>query len=498
MDRLACINLPAFPLQLLLKREPLWRERPVAVVKEDKPQAELLWVNERARRAAVLPGMRYAAGLSLASELCAGVVTDEEIETCVAALVERLRRFSPHVEPSEHDPGVFWIDASGLRYLHPTLMAWAQRIHADLDSNGTGFLARIVVGFSRFGTGAIALSRQGPRTIVLETDAQERTRAETVRLDRLRIEPKVRDDLHALGIDTIKDLLRLPPAGLRKRHGQDIFRLHQAAREEWHRPLQPQAAATDFKQHTVLDYPERDQNRLLFLVKRMLDPMLLQLVEQKRALSELTIEMKLDSSGERVEHLRPAEPTIDIRQLLNLAMLRLDAVHLKAGVIELKLDAKHVAASYKQLSLFLQQKKRDLAAAKRAFARLRAEFGDRAVVRAELKDGHLPEACFRWTPLLETKPPRLPRVARRMLVRRILDRPKVLPHRPRHEENGWQLRGRDDPPVEAVLGPYVVSGGWWKRDVHREYHFIRNLKGEWLWVYYDRHRRRWFLQGRVE
>ena len=496
MGRLACISLPAFPLQLLLKRETAWRERPVAVVEEDKPQARLLWVNERARQFAVLPGMRYAAGLSLASELCAGVVSEEEIETCVAGLTERLRRFSPHVEPGRHDPGVFWVDASGLRYLHPTLTAWAQRIHASLQE--AGFLGRIVAGFSRFGTCAIAQSRQGPRTIVLETEVQERARTETVRLDRLRIEPRVRDDLHALGIDTIRDLLRLPPAGLHKRYGQKVFRLHQAAREEWHKPLQPQAAAPDFRQHTVLDYPERDANRLLFLVKRMLDPMLAQLVEQKRALSELEIEMKLDFGGKRIERLQPAEPTIDIRQLLNLAMLRLDATQLKSGVIELAIDAKDVAASYEQLSLFRQQKKRDLAAAKRAFARLRAEFGDRAVVRAELKDGHLPEASFTWTPLLDPKLPKLPRVARRMLVRRILDRPKVLPHRPRHEEDGWQLRGRDDPPVEAVLGPYVVSGGWWHRDVHREYHFIRNLKGEWLWVYYDRLRRRWFLQGRVE
>ena len=76
MGRLACISLPAFPLQLLLQRETAWRERPVAVVEEDKPQARLLWVNERARQFAVLPGMRYAAGLSLASELCAGVVSE--------------------------------------------------------------------------------------------------------------------------------------------------------------------------------------------------------------------------------------------------------------------------------------------------------------------------------------------------------------------------------------------------------------------------------------
>ena len=74
MDRLACANLPAFPLQLLLKRHPEWAVYPVAVVAEDKPQASILWVNEKARRAGVLSGFRYAAGSSLAPDLRAGMV----------------------------------------------------------------------------------------------------------------------------------------------------------------------------------------------------------------------------------------------------------------------------------------------------------------------------------------------------------------------------------------------------------------------------------------
>jgi protein ImuB len=44
-----------------------------------------------------------------------------------------------------------------------------------------------------------------------------------------------------------------------------------------------------------------------------------------------------------------------------------------------------------------------------------------------------------------------------------------------------------------------VSGGWWNgRGVHREYHFAETGGGDVLWVFYDRPRRRWFLQGRVE
>ena len=57
-DRLACVDLPAFPLQLLLRRHPEWRGYPTAVVAEDKPQGVILWVNESARRKGVLPGLR--------------------------------------------------------------------------------------------------------------------------------------------------------------------------------------------------------------------------------------------------------------------------------------------------------------------------------------------------------------------------------------------------------------------------------------------------------
>ena len=45
---------------------------------------------------------------------------------------------------------------------------------------------------------------------------------------------------------------------------------------------------------------------------------------------------------------------------------------------------------------------------------------------------------------------------------------------------------------------HVVSDGWWQHEVHREYHFAELRRGDCLWVYYDRNRRRWFWQSAVE
>jgi protein ImuB len=43
-----------------------------------------------------------------------------------------------------------------------------------------------------------------------------------------------------------------------------------------------------------------------------------------------------------------------------------------------------------------------------------------------------------------------------------------------------------------------VSGGWWRTPVLREYYFARTRDDAWNWIYYDRHRRAWFLHGEVE
>ena len=62
--RLGCVDLPAFPLQLLLRRHPEWRAYPAAVVDQDKPQGLLLWVNENAREAI----LRHAFFLGVSAE----------------------------------------------------------------------------------------------------------------------------------------------------------------------------------------------------------------------------------------------------------------------------------------------------------------------------------------------------------------------------------------------------------------------------------------------
>lgn len=500
MDRLACVDVPAFPLQLLGKRHPEWRDLPVVVVSEDKPQGVITWVNQRARAARIMPGQRYAHALSLASDLRAGVISEDEIAHGVATLCEELRAFSPDIEPYAEQPGVFWMDASGLERLYGSLRQWAREIDRRLRREG--FQSSLAVGFTRFGTYAVARARPGGLT-VFEDETIERITARDVSLELLGVSPRLRDALHRLGITTVGEFVRLPAGGLLKRFGKAAHELHELAQGDRWDPLRPKPPPDPAAERLMFDDPEASSDRLLFAIKRGVDALLDKLARRKSALSVLSIDFALDRSDppRRRDIIRPAEPTLDARMLLRLVHLRLEGDPLGAGVNEIELGVEEVPATREQLQLFAQRPRRDMRAANEALAHLRAEFGNGAVMRATVREGHLPEARYAWEPLEEARLPSPdPGAAeRRSLIRRIHLRPFMLPPQEhRFRDDGWLLGSMEQGPVTNVIGPYVVSGGWWVSEVHREYHFAETRRGDCLWVYYDRRRRRWFLQGQVE
>lgn len=505
MDRLACIDVPALPLQLLLQEHPDWAGLPAAVVAEDRPQARLLWVNEPARRAGVLPGQRYAAALSLALDLRVGIVPLPVIARGVARLVEQMRMHTPDIEPAEEDPGVFWLGAHGFERLYGSTAQWAAAVQAAVERHR--FRAHVAVGFTRFGTYAVAKSGCGRR--VLRDPEEERRLAGAVPLAQLSLDPELRDALAPLAVTTVDDFLGLPAAGLAARFGPAAHRLHRLAAGARWTPLRPLAVQPARERTADVEPPDADANRLLFLAKRLLDSLLVELAGRGEALQALTLQLKPERGGWRTERLRPAAPTLDGLQLLRLVRLRLEALRLPDPLTALRLGAEVVPAVAEQLRL-IGKAHRDPEAGARAFARVRAALGE-VVVRARLLDAHLPGASFRWEPIesgsVERRAgpcsspapsPQAPTPNPRPLVRRIYAAPLPLPPRPRHEPDGWLLSGLEAGAASHLRGPYSLCWGWWEQDERRDYYFVTLRRGDVFWVYRDRRQRRWFLEGRVE
>lgn len=523
MVPMACVDLPAFPLQILLKRHPEWSAFPVAVIDEDRPQGRLLWVNERARAGRVLSGMRYAGALSLSRELRAAVVSSQEIEAEIAVVLGRLRFFSPEVEPAREDPGTFWLGAEGLGLLHPTFTLWTEMMRADLA--GAGFEGRVAVGFSRFGTYAAARSMghgEGASVRVFRDPEEESAAVRRIPIDRIACDPEFRDTLARLGIFELGGFLDLPPAGVRRRFGDEAHALHRRARGDWWAPLDPEIPEEPHERRIVLDSPETDTDRLLQAIEGELGALLGRLRARDRALTSLHVEIGFDRPGpegerRRLESLRPASPTRDPRLLLDLLRLRLESMSFPSGAVDVRLEVEFLPAGAEQMSLFPEPSRRDLEAANRALARVRAEFGEESVCAARMRDAHLPEARFALEPMrrLDRAQPRAVRLPG--LVRRILHRPTpiALTGPPLA---GMKISGAGV--IREASGPFVVSGGWWRGPVARRYWYVlarpeaatsdaagaatgdasgaATADGAWLWIYHDDRRGRWYRQGGVE
>ena len=145
---------------------------------------------------------------------------------------------------------------------------------------------------------------------------------------------------------------------------------------------------------------------------------------------------------------------------------------------ELALDARHTPLPAGQGELFRTSQRRDPAAAAAVLARIRAEYGDAAVVCAVLEEAHLPEAQYRWQPvarLVEAQPRSLTATAM-PLVRRMLACPQPIAagRRPgtaragpaRFEPPHSDAARRDSAHTGARqayrhCGPFLVSSGWW-------------------------------------
>jgi protein ImuB len=511
-------------------------------------------VNERARQAGLLPGQRYAAALSLALDLRAGTVPRPVIDQGVAMLADRLRRHTPDVEPSRDEPGVFWLGAHGFERLYGSLPRWAAAVQDEVAR--AGLTAHMAVGFTRFGTYAVAKSGCGRR--ILARAEEESRLARAVPLGRLGADPALRDALDPLGVRTVGDLLRLPAGGMLRRFGPDAYRLHRLASGDLWTPLQPEALDPPRDRRADVEPPDSDATRLLFLAKPLLDSLLTELRTRGEAVQGLVLRLRAERGASRLARIRPAAPSLDAVQLLMLTRLKLESLRLEAPVAELALIAEAVPATAEQLRL--ARARRSPEAADRALARLRAALGDDAVVCARLADAHVPDRRFRWeavehcrlpghplpgmqrvaacrskdektqrrrgekaqrrpdggnleprTSNLEPVPticdplqqdgqrvPRQSALCNRALVRRIYSAPLPLPPRQRQEPDGWLLAGLEAGPVVYLRGPYLVSTGWWEQEERREYYFVAMQRGDVLWVFRDPRSRRWFLQGRVE
>ena len=495
----ACIEIPYFPLQLVLHKKPLWKKSPVIILRHDKPSSPILWANREAQKRQIKPGMTYSTALSIDHKVHATTVSLDEINTYIHKIVELLRKYSDRIEPNIETPGVFWLATAGLGALHPCLKTWGNDIITSLRDRDLE--ANIAVGFTRFATYAITQALR-PGILLLKNPKHEQELLRRISVEHLQLSFRLTQTLRRLGIRTIGHFLDLPSDEIRPRLGADAFKLYRWAKGELDAPIQSLPEVITVSRTIDFDFPETSLQRLIFLMKKPLYELLKTLESEYQKLESLKIFIVFESKETLETKVCPAEPTLDENQIIELVRLHFDTLQYSSGIHKVILSVELQPSIPEQLNLFSQHTQRDLKAGNRALARIRAEWGEKAVVKAVLREGHLPEAQFKWEPLRELQAPHVSETSEIIeppLMRRLFLKPQCIGDRVHTtRDDNWLLHRNVNGVIIRLDGPYILKGGWWLKPIHREYNFATTQTGRLLWVYYDRKRRQWFLHGEVE
>src|SRR5882724_207683 len=256
----ACIFVPDFPVEALLRAEPELRSCAAAVLEGKAPLQKVCTVNEKARRNGILPGMT-----KLQLETCPGLVLRNrsalQEAAAHAALLDCAQSFSPRVEDAGCDTVL--LDLAGLEPLFGSL----PKIARDLARRACdlGLESHVAVASNPDTAVLTAYGFSGVTVIPEGKEAEQ--------LGNLPLEVLFRRDsnlqnmeiLERWGIRNLHALATLPDIALSERLGQEGVRLQQLARGCISRTLIPIEAPLIFEEAIELEYPLMLLEPLAFL-----------------------------------------------------------------------------------------------------------------------------------------------------------------------------------------------------------------------------------------
>ncbi len=483
----------------------------MAVADGPTARAKLIAVSPAAERRGIRVGLSTAQAVAMAAQLLVRTVSAEARHAAQAALCDAAESFSPRVE--EAGEGLVYLDLHGLRVLHESEAHIANALARRAEM--LGLPAYVGIGSSK--VAASLAARHGGGVAVIP-EGEEWTYLAPMSVALLAPSPALAGTLQRWGIHTIGDLAALPANAVGNRLGPEGTLLLHRARGEDTQPLQPRPHPLQFEESSEFDYGIDTVEPLLFVLRALLDRLTARLAVRGLICGDLRLSLKLATRSREERTIVVAAPSNDIKALLALARLHLEAHPPAAAIEALQVRAvpEHLRAA--QLDLF---RPNGPAPAKLAvtLARLTAICGADHVGIPVVADSHRPDA-YGVAPFLtvQESPPepygktsrgRTSRRAERSRAPDLQSPTATLPlalrafrpaqavevfcERDRPEfVRGEHLAGR----VVHLAGPWRVHGDWWNDSSYsRDYYDAQLSDGGVYRLYRDAPTQRWFVDG---
>ncbi len=471
--------------------------RPLVLTRRAGSTVVVVQADARARRRGVRVGWTLAQAQARVPDLVAQADDPRQDRALLYDLARAALRYSPIVQPVE--PDKLLLDITGCERLFGGEANIARGALAEFRARGLH--TRVAIADTVGGAWALAVAGAEP----LEIAPCGQTSARLVPLPpaALRIDERVTEQLDALGIRTIGDLLTLPRSVLPARFGPQLVRRLQQALGEIHEEIsacaftQPPAAGIAF------ETPLADRATIEQVTKRLLADLYRQLAQRVLAVARVDCLLTFEDAAPRVLEVGLSRATQSWRHVTALVCRRLETVDFSPGLSGLRLVAARTERfRCGQIELFEPVDPAGEEELGRLLDRFRNRLGPDGVVVAELVPDYQPEFAFRYRRVVTpgggdrssqdgVRFP-LPRPAR-LLPRPLLIRVVVSP------ADGvpvtMTIRGRAVRVVRA-WGPERIETGWWRGpDVRRDYFRVLTGSGGQVWVFCDRTDGRWYYHG---
>jgi protein ImuB len=471
----ACIYVPEFPVEVLLRAAPELREQPVAVLDGSPPMLTVIAANACARKAGIDLGMT-----KLQAQACPGIHLRRRslAQECAAhdALLDCAHAFSPRVEDTNDQttsgnakPGdTVILDITGLDRLFGPPPKLARDLARRVSK--MGLEANVAVAINPDAAMHAAHGFSGVTVIAAGTEAE---RLGSLSIQFLEPSEEMLETLERWGIRDFCAFAALPEVALSQRLGQEGLRLHKLAWGRAQRTLVPAEPAAKFEEAIELEDAVELLEPLAFILNRMLEQICARLTSRALAANELRLTLEItgyedqsiaEQEQSRRWHRRSFQfpvPMQDTRTFLKLLQLDLAAHPPNGPVKKIFLAAQPAPSRFAQSGLFLPRgpapERLEL-----TLARIRAIAGDERVGSAELLDTHAPGA-FRMRPFhpyINGTKSKERRAAQKTALR--ICRPPLEAKVQIKRGVPAQIILRGQPhQVKAAAGPWRNNGGWW-------------------------------------
>ena len=488
----------------------------MAVLEGSGPTARIVAASRRARRAGVAPGATFAQSQALLPGLLGRPRDPEGERAAQETLLEVAESFSPRVEDA--GPGTLFLDLEGCTGRFPGEGPERELGRALLlAADRAGLPGRLGVAGSKLAAQVAAALSPTPHVVPV---GAEPAFLAPLPLTRLAPELELGETLQRWGIRSIGELASLPAAEVASRLGDGGRALHAQARGIDPRPLVARQPPPELREGVSLEWPLVALEPFLFLARAALERLSARLESQGLACVRLVTSLRLDPDGWRERTVTLPAPTRDVKVLLTLLRLSLEAEPPGAPVSGFALLAHPDRPRAAQRTLFGPQEiPPDRLAT--TLARLFALLGPGRIGAPGALDGHRPErfalASYEPPPPPPVRPPA--GSGRGLLAVRVLRPPLRLvveageapsgePRRPL--EIAAEPPPSDDGPaggslprkprlagrVRVASGPWDVEEAWWgDQPVDREYWDVELEGGGVYRVFRDRQGGGWFADG---